>query len=294
VSNTATIYRARGTALDTAADDVQIMPPGKHAISPMGADGKPVDLEVQIDATTAEILEAARARYQAAADSKTGDAPYFDFNHDDGPAAAWVKSIYWAGDDPQTGGVRAKVEWTDAGLEAVNGRLFRRFSPCFCVDEKTGAINGAPVNMGGLVNRAAFRTIAALFSKSTTNPTMNEEQIAALQKENEDLKAQIAELTGKVEAAAKKDAEAQVDCAATEGRIPPAPEVKAKWVRTLLADPAAAELLASLPKNAALEKVIDAKAAEPTTADLRAQFEALPREERPAFFAKHKAALLSK
>jgi len=263
----------------------------------MGPDGKPVPLTVTVDATTAAALEECRAKYQAEVDAKTGDAPYLDFNHDDGPASAWVKEIYWAGDDPQTGGIRAKVSWTDAGREAIEGRLYRRFSPSFIPDESTGRIIGAPVNMGGLVNRAAFRRIQALFAtqpptipQPPQKPTMTPEEIAALQAENETLKKQLADLQSQLDARAKKDAQTAVDCAAAEGRIPAAPEVKAKWVSTLLATPESATLLASLAPNPALKATIPATTpAAPV--NLLDQYNALPRAERPAFYAKHREAL---
>lgn len=303
MSATPFLIHARGIALDSALDDVQLMPPGTHTITPTGPDGKPITLTVTVTEATAAALEAARAKYQAEADAQTGDAPYIDFNHDDGPAAAWVKSIYWAGDDPHTGGVRAKIEWSDAGREAIEGKLFRRFSPSFIVDPNTGAITSAPVNMGGLVNRAAFRTINAFFatapateSQTPTHSTMTEEQIAALQAENETLKQRIAELEAALEAATKEKAEAEVEAAARDGRIPPAPEIKAKWVQTLLKNPDSRELLASLPVNPALETVIRAKAApetDPNTpAALKAKYDAMPDGPAKDKFRRENAAAL--
>lgn len=295
------LIHARGAALDAAHGDIQLMPPGVHEITPSDADGKPISLKVTITAATAEALEAARASYQAAADAGNGDAPFIDFNHEDGPAAAWVKEIFWAGDAPDQG-VRARIEWTDAGREAIEGRAFRRFSPAFTVDAKTHEITGAPVNMGGLVNRAAFRTIQSFFASQpstqpTTTTTMTPEEITALQSENETLRKQIAELQDQLNDLAEKDAEAQVEAAAKDGRIAPAKEVKAKWVAAILKDKAASDLLAGMAPN----PIFTAKAVtDPTTATpqdrdtLRAKLAELPRSERPAFFAQHKEALLSK
>ncbi len=79
--------------------------------------------------------------------------------------AAWPTEFFWAGDDPQGGGVRARVEWSDAGQRAVAGRTFRRFSPTFHLDA-TGRVTGSETNMGGLVNRAAFKRIAPLFASA--------------------------------------------------------------------------------------------------------------------------------
>jgi phage I-like protein len=61
--------------------------------------------------------------------------------------------------------VRVQVEWSDAGEAAVQGRRFRRFSPTFHVDE-AGHVIGSEINMGGLVNRAAFQSIAAIAARS--------------------------------------------------------------------------------------------------------------------------------
>lgn len=295
------LYLARTVALAATADDgsVQMFPPGTMKVAPLNsATGKAEEIELTIDAQAAEVLEEARATMQAAADVNQGDAPFIDFNHDDREAAAWVKEIYWAGDDPQTGGVRARVEWTAAGDEAVKGKTFRRFSPTFHADG--GRVTGAPVNMGGLVNRAAFHRIQPLFAKDgdppnrPNPPTMTEDEIKALQEENAKLKDQLATMQAKMDELAKKDAQATVDLAAKEGRIGPAPELKAKWVDSILKDPSAADLLMAMAPNPALtsgaattQKKDDAE----TPAALLAKYHELPREERPAFYAKHKAEL---
>jgi len=56
---------------------------------------------VTVTPATAALLEASRASHQSAADAGNGDAPYLDFNHSDNEASAWVKSIFWGGDDPK-------------------------------------------------------------------------------------------------------------------------------------------------------------------------------------------------
>jgi hypothetical protein len=94
------------------------------------------------------------------------DRPFFDFNHEDREAAAWPTEFYWAGDDPKTGGVRAKVDWSGAGQSAVKDKTFRRFSPTFIPDD-AGKVIGSETNMGGLVNRAAFKSIQPLFAKGS-------------------------------------------------------------------------------------------------------------------------------
>lgn len=304
------LYFARAAA-ELSGSDIQIFPPGSQVVSPSPASGgEAKEMTLEINEATATALELSRSTYQAKADAGEGDAPFIDFNHDDREAAAWPKRIFWAGADPKTGGVRAEVEWSSAGQEAVTGKTFRRFSPAFYAAD--GRVTGAPVNMGGLVNRAAFTKIQPLFAKSaepiqpdsTTTPMMTEEEITAIVAENAALKEQLAELTakadkldGEMQAHARKDAEATVALAAKEGRIAPAAEVQAKWVGALLANPESKELLLAMAPNPALVTIVKAKSGDQQlvedAAALLAKFEALPRDEQPAFFAKHKDALKS-
>jgi hypothetical protein len=274
----AVLYLARSAEIPADGESIQLFPPGVHKIVPSNADpkAKPKAVELTIDEATAELLEAQRAEYQAKADKGEGDAPYLDFNHDDQAAAAWPKRIFWGGDDPLLGGVRAEVEWSSAGEEAVRGKTYRRISPAFYAPN--GRVTGAPVNMGGLVNRAAFTKIQPLFAKQgdepespQTTPTMSEEEIAALKEEKAALETKVAEmqkqldeLTTAAKAAAEKDAENTVAMAAKEGRIGTSEELHAKWKAQILANPDAKELLLALPANPALTgTIIKAKASDP-------------------------------
>ena len=298
-AQSAILYLAKSLPLETAvAEDqtIQIFPPGVHKVTPSRADGEePEEMELVIDEMTAEALEADRATYQAKADAGQGDAPYFDFNHEDAAASAWPKRIYWAGADPVSGGVRAEVEWTTAGDAARAGKTFRRFSPMFYAAD--GRVTGAPVNMGGLVNRAAFTRIAALSAKSPQpDPDTNMEDIAALQAENTALKDQIADLSSKLEAMMKKEAEASVELAAKEGRIGTDPALKAKWVDSLIKDPAAKDLLMAMAPNPSLvqpitKKIEDPSAKEDPVALLAKYGEIKDPAERTVFFAKHRDQL---
>tara|TARA_B110000483_G_scaffold225202_1_gene284660 strand:- start:97 stop:693 length:597 start_codon:yes stop_codon:yes gene_type:complete len=148
--------------------DIQYMPPGMHEIN-ASSNGEPINMMVTVDAESATALDTyLQDKITAAHDGNT-DRPFFDFNHDDREAAAWPTKIYWAGDDKLTGGVRAKVEWSGAGMKAIKEKLFRRFSPSFIPDEY-GKVISSDTNMGGLVNRAAFQSIQPLFAKSTAKP----------------------------------------------------------------------------------------------------------------------------
>lgn len=171
---TATIAFAAGIP-----DDIQWMPPGRHNITPV-VGGKAVELEIVVDAELGAEVEDQFGRLKASAAAGHADLPYLDFSHEDGAAAAHVESLYWGGADPKTGGIRAKVTWTKAGREALEGRSFRRFSPAWFSDGETGGFLGIGENLGGLVNRAAFRTIQPVVARRADQnshaSTMTEEE----------------------------------------------------------------------------------------------------------------------
>ena len=156
----------QSSAIIEAPQELQYMPPGTHRIN-ASRGGKPVSLDITVNSSTAETLNKFLQEQLTKATEGNDDRPFFDFNHEDREAAAWPTEFYWAGDDPLAGGVRAKVEWSGAGKKAVTEKTFRRFSPTFVPDE-AGHVIGSETNMGGLVNRAAFKTIAPLFAKSET------------------------------------------------------------------------------------------------------------------------------
>lgn len=145
-------------------DEIMWMPPGRHKIQATRA-GKPVEVDVKVDENAARKIAAAHGSYMSGVASNEEDHPFFDFNHDDQEASGHPTNFRWGGDDPKDGGIRAKVEWTGKGKQALVGRTYRRFSPSFYLDNE-GSISGAPINMGGLVNRAAFKRIAPVISKA--------------------------------------------------------------------------------------------------------------------------------
>ncbi len=144
------------------------------------------------------------------------------------------------------------MDWSAAGRAALVGKMYRRISPGFGVDNKESdhpRIIGAPVNMGGLVNKAAFRAIAPLFARGAgeqsppeteTNQTkqnnMTDQEIQKLQADYAAATARIKELEDKMSVMAKEqdalideDAEQAVAQAVAEGRLEPNDELKAKW-----------------------------------------------------------------
>jgi phage I-like protein len=275
----------QSSAITECPKELQYMPSGTHRIN-ASRSGKPVALDISVDAATAETLNAfLQAQLTKAADGKD-DRPFFDFNHEDREAAAWPTEFYWAGDDPKTGGVRAKVEWSGAGQTAVKEKTFRRFSPTFIPDDQ-GKVIGSETNMGGLVNRAAFKSIQPLFAKGEnqssliTNPpssmqsmiksklhalkvidsvdASDESAAQAVEAKFNQLTTRIADLEAEQTAAVKARATAQVEAAINAGRLAPADaDAKAFWTEALLRDETKAiKALDALPINPVLAKVTE-------------------------------------
>lgn len=137
---------------DAPPATIMWMPGGIHRIA-ASRGGKPVDVEVQVDAAGAAAVEAAFREHRAGR-----QRPYFDFNHRRDEAAAYPTEFFWS-EAPEPG-IYARLEWTAAGTAAVTGRNYRAFSPAFFVDAASPArVVGAPFVMGGLVNDPAFREI---------------------------------------------------------------------------------------------------------------------------------------
>jgi phage I-like protein len=248
--------------------EIQYLPPGTHKIT-AHRDGKPHKMTVKVDADSATKLADSIKALLAA-----GEEPFIDFNHDDKSASGWLKDLFWAGDDPKTGGVRAKVEWTQEGATALKGKGYKRFSPTFTVNEQ-GVIDGTRVNAGGLVNRPAFTRIAKIVAKASeedsedaaTNPEENsmdqKEHEAAIQAKD----AEIADLRKQVETLNAKAAEftanritSLIEAACGDGRIPAKDEeAKKQWTATLTACPESEALLAKLPKTVMAKGIVGGK-----------------------------------
>ena len=272
--------------------ELQYMPPGTHRINASRA-GKPVALDITVDATTADTLDAFLQAQLTKATEGNDDRPFFDFNHEDREAAAWPTEFYWAGDDLKEGGVRAKVDWSGAGQTAVQEKTFRRFSPTF-IPDKEGKVISSETNMGGLVNRAAFKSIAPLFAKNQTlegnAPSLppsglppqpsalksmtiqaklhalklidsvdaSEESIVqAIEAKFSELETENRELKNRIEDAIQARASSQIEAAVNAGRIAPADtDAKSFWLESLIRDEAkAVKALEALPSHPVLATV---------------------------------------
>lgn len=274
--------------------DIQWMPPGRHTITPF-VNGKPRQLTITVDATLAAKFATRLREMWSRAEAGQGDEPYFDFNHQEaGGASGHPLEFYWAGEDPRAGGIRARMkDWTAAGEGALKGRTFRRFSPAWLTHPETGEPVDIDVNLGGLVNRAAFQTIQPVVAQrgdpnhNTSTMTDAEKQelqqliTASVTTAQKPLADRITALETKaagaatipdavetrlkaVEAAQGKTTAAQAKAAvavhARRGAIPPQnADVVAFWETQYQADPDKTEkVLAALADNPALAQVTQA------------------------------------
>src|ERR1700726_4560009 len=159
----AVLCRATVELPQTPDSEIMYLPGGEHSMTAFGGGvGKPI--RVLIDASAMAALERERSAISAR------KVPYFDFNHEDGPASFWPHKFFWR--DGPSPGVYAKGEWSARGRESVQGKEYRYFSPVFYVDSKQAAParvvcrETAHPNMGGLTNDPAFHNILPLWAKS--------------------------------------------------------------------------------------------------------------------------------
>jgi hypothetical protein len=181
------------------------MPGGAQNINPLeGGVGTPIT--ILVDASGAGELEKQRSALVA-----KGKRPYFDFNHEDGPASFWPEQFFWQ-DAPEPG-IYARGEWSESGKRGVEGKEWRQFSPVFHVNNKLAkpariiCRETAGANMGGMVNAAAFHNILPLWAKaagahSSTNQndnqtTMTPEELAALQASIKQMEQDVTALKAK-------------------------------------------------------------------------------------------------
>src|SRR5207302_1726952 len=271
------------------------MPPGERTITALkGKSGEQITTTLRVHAGTAVRMQALLQELRSKAAAGLEDYPFFDFNHEDGEASGRPLEFFWAGDDPKTGGVRVRLEWSERAKQSLSGKVpgFRRFSPQFRLDA-AGEVTGAPLNMGGLVNQAAFKTITTIVAggsgdSTRKDPDMDATQLAAdlaaanqkitdltaklsaadhsteikaKEAEITKLNGQLTDLQGKLATHAKESAKAIVDAAVKAGKLAPQNTViQAKWVDAISAQPELAATLNELPANPALATVVAAGA----------------------------------
>ena len=122
-----------------------------------------------------------------------------DYDHDQGKAAGWIKSVFLSADGQTLFG---EVKWTPKGAQTLSDRDFRYYSPEFTlnyVHPHTGQAHGATLLGGGLVNRPFLKMDAIVSFKEKNINQENEDLIMETIALNEhkvivsDLEKQIAD-----------------------------------------------------------------------------------------------------
>jgi phage I-like protein len=131
-----------------APEGVLYMPAGDHTIF-CRVNGEPKEIDVHVDADTAEMLQADLEELL-----KADVKPFIDYNHKGEASAATPLRFTWVEGD----GLYLELEWSRSGKENVEGKDFKHFSPTFQID-KDGYPTGLPESgpIGALVNNPAFR-----------------------------------------------------------------------------------------------------------------------------------------
>ncbi len=150
---------------DSAECDIQWMPPG-YQEPVCFVNGESRQLKFTCQAKHADVLNAQLQFLIAMAAKGAGDRPFTDYDHQDGAASSRPLRLYWGGDNPKTGGIRLAGKWTAKARSGIRDGEWDRFSPEWEFDPKTEEPISIGVNLGGLVNRAAFQTIARVVAKN--------------------------------------------------------------------------------------------------------------------------------
>jgi len=141
--------------------DIQVFPPGKGVKFTL-QDYPGQEFEVDIDAATADTLNANLQALLARAARGEGSEPFADKNHEDAERTFIPVRYFWAGEDKVKGGVRLVTDWVPFGAALVRAKAFKYFSQNFLFSKSKRKVLGLiNENVGGLVNRPGFATQAA-------------------------------------------------------------------------------------------------------------------------------------
>jgi Family of unknown function (DUF6582)/Mu-like prophage I protein len=268
--------------------EIIYFPKGDWRIKPV-VNGKAKEVSVKVDESVASVLQADLNRRL-----KDTVRPYAAFDHKPGAASFLPKQFKW--DDSK--GVVLEVDWTQAGKDAVTGRNYSYFSPTFLLSDK-GQVAGLPDSgeIGSLTNNPAFREIQRIAASADddegeeskmvklTDKLVELEVITAEQAADADEEFLVRAVTGLHEALAtvqaanarlvsentalaakaievqKAEATSIVQAAIADGKIGAKDQLTIDfYTAQLIAQPETAKkVLAAMPKNPLLQKVIDVK-----------------------------------
>lgn len=150
-----------------APEAVPFMPAGQHSICAT-VNGKPGRRLVTVDREACDRLQADLSEHLRASAAGEKARPMLMFDHTAGNAAAKPLGFEW--DDER--GILLRVEWTQAGRDAVEGGNYGYVSPAFRLAKGTGEILGLAggVEVGSLVNDPAFERNECIAASRTEEP----------------------------------------------------------------------------------------------------------------------------
>jgi phage I-like protein len=268
--------------------EIIYFPKGDWRIRPV-VNGKAKEVSVKVDQSVASVLQADLNRRL-----KDTVRPYAAFDHKPGAASFLPKQFKW--DDSK--GVVLEVDWTQAGKDAVTGRNYSYFSPTFLLSDK-GQVAGLPDTgeIGSLTNNPAFREIQKIAASADDDEgeqskmvkladklvelevitaeqaadadeellvravTGLHEALATVQAANARLISENTALAAKAIEVQKAEANSIVEAAIAQGKIGAKDKTSIEfWTGQLVSSPETAKkVIASLPANPVLQKVIDVK-----------------------------------
>lgn len=283
------VYAAATVDLDgQTPDEIVYMPPGDNlTMKPKSHGGK--EVVVNVDASVAEVLQADLTKRLA-----SEIRPYGGFDHDGKAASFLPKAFRW--DDER--GVILEVDWTSAGKEAVAGRNYSYLSPTFMLSGKKVAGLPRTGEVASLVNDPAIRNKTMKIAASAVDDEKESEEnemikvaeklvelevitaeqaddpetvvkavadmhqtIVQVQAANARLQSENTALAAKVKDVQKAEATTIIEAAIAEGKIPAKDQSAIDfWTAQLITSPETAKkVLASMPINPLLQRVIDVK-----------------------------------
>lgn len=155
------------TSAGAAEYNIQWMPPGYQDIT-CWVGGQPRRLRFTVTAKLAETFAGQFQTLLVRARAGKGDKPLTDYNHDKREASSRPVRLEWGGDDLEKGGIRLIGKWTSKARAAIQDEEFDRFSPQWDFEENSDEPVSIGVNVGGLVNQAAFQNIAQVQAKDAS------------------------------------------------------------------------------------------------------------------------------
>ena len=214
--NGAAIKESKPWAMDTEVE-FMYLPAGIHTIT-AGFRDKAIKLTVEVDESTAQTVQASFDNLLATTPKQK---PFGCIEHDERDASVWANRFFWNGEESGDHGVYLAAEPSARGVEHVNGKIHRSWSPSFTTDadyakakEKDGVLyfpegaRGSVTNparvtgiapcVGTLTNKPAFKAIAPVRAKEGGTGTLTSAEVMEeLKAKRQETDAVFAEIKAK-------------------------------------------------------------------------------------------------